>query len=117
VVFFAWLLLQRRIPQEWMDFVADNVLSAFPDLFGADTEEQRAKWTNEMFWSLTIIDTRVYGARFEGDVLTLIPVLDLLNHKQEGSLSFHHTPESDPSNIQWYGKRTTLAYNKVRKRG
>lgn len=68
------------------------------------------KWVLELRWSFTIVGTRCYGPRFAGDGSTLIPILDLLNHQNNGSLSHYIASDTNTSHILGYGKRATMSY-------
>jgi hypothetical protein len=106
-------LIQNRLYPETYHWLANKVFSRYPALFGADSVDQRMMWEVEVLWAATIIDSRAYGGRFDEDVITLIPVLDLLNHQNWGSFSHHVVDGSDPKKIVAYGKLATVDYEPV----
>lgn len=107
---FASSLQRWRINANTAAWWCEHVFSRYPGMFGEDSPEQRTRWHVELTWAATIVDTRAYSARFDGDATTLIPLLDLLNHADGGSPSFYIQSAESRNNIVAYGKIATRGY-------
>jgi hypothetical protein len=120
-----------------VSLVGPQVFLKHPELFGLDSPHQRVRWAAEVEWATNIVATRqgsprtlsasqllllidgclacglrCYGER-GGDApgAQLIPMLDLLNHQNAGSLST--AVVSEPGMVVMYTKIATMAYKQV----
>jgi hypothetical protein len=92
-----------------------QVFRPFPELFGADSPAQRVRWGAELAWAWAAVATRCYGGRgLDAPGAQLIPMLDLLNHQNAGSLSGINGDSSTPGRVVGYHKVATMAYKQVR---
>jgi hypothetical protein len=101
---------QHRVSPEMLQWLCDNVLSKFPGVFGHDSETQRKHWVEQLLWAITIVDTRSYG-KFGLFVIT--PFLDMVNHKNGGSVSFHSTPTEGSTDVHAVHVFATFEYAPV----
>lgn len=93
------------------------MFARFPQLYGADSPDQRALWELEVLWAITLVDSRAYGGRFPGDTGTTVPLMDCHNHIDRGSENSYllwNGGEIKTREFVWgYGKLTEQAYSKV----
>ena len=107
---FASSQQRWRINANTATWWCEHVFSRYPSMFGEDSARQRTRWHAELTWAATIVDTRAYSPRFDGDAVTLIPLLDLLNHADGGSPSFHIQSAESRNKIVAYGKFASRDY-------
>jgi hypothetical protein len=96
-------------------FYNNDVFSKYPLLFGVDSPERRVRWAAELRWAHTVVATRAYSPRFESDGITLIPLLDLFNHRNDRGSFSHHVVASptESTTITAYGKLAQMSYAAV----
>lgn len=98
--------------------VAYFVTQVFPRsslLFGKNTTENQRKWAAELRWAATVMSTRAFAPRYDGDGTTLIPLVDAMNHHSNGSLAHHTMSKQNPkAGIMSYGHDATMRYTAVR---
>jgi hypothetical protein len=114
--------LQNLTPQPipaMTDFFVANVLCKHPALFGECSAFKRlVQWPRELRWALTMAGTRSHSARFEGDVVHIIPLLDFCNHDGDrGSPSHYVVADADAASKSrdiGYAMVATVDYRAVR---
>jgi hypothetical protein len=106
---------EHKFATETTRLLSDEVFAKHPQLFGADTPEQRVRWAAELRWARTVIETRAFEPQFESDTITLIPLLGFLNHRNDrGSLSFGMVASAvSNTTITAYAMRTQMSYQVV----